>query len=185
MPRPILFANILLVAIVMTGIILVNFLPGTLGKKDRQLYGEGDFTLDMYGWENLKPNFSKIINTDIKTGLMKADAVIICNKWFPAAHTDFYVVMPLKKDLIAIGDTNDIHQYAWINTKRKTLQPGDDAYYIVPSNYYADVPANYASYFTTILPPQIIEQKRNGAVCRYFYIWRLQHFLAKKNPLLQ
>ena len=36
---------------------------------------------------------------------MKADAVIVCNKWFPAAHTDFYLALPLKKDLIAIGDT--------------------------------------------------------------------------------
>lgn len=185
MPFPILFANTLLAVIIITGIVLVNFLSGTLGKKDKQLYGEGDFTLDMYGWKSLNPDFTKIIKADIKAGLMKADAVIICNKWFPAAHTDFYVAMPLKKDLIAIGDTNDIHQYAWINTKRKTLQPSDDAYCIIPSNYYTDVQASYAAYFTTILPPQIIEQKRNGIVCRYFYIWRLQHYITKQNPLSQ
>jgi hypothetical protein len=185
MPRPILLASALLAVIIMAGIILINFLPGTLGKKDKKLCGEGDFTLDMYGWRKLAPDFAKIIITDINDGLMKPDAVIICNKWFPAAHTDFYVAMPLKKDLVAIGDTNDIHQYAWINTKRKILKPGDDAYCIVPSNYYVDVQANYATYFKTILPPQIIEQKRNGAVCRYFYIWRLQHFLAKQNPLLK
>jgi hypothetical protein len=65
------------------------------------------------------------------------------------------------------------------------LQPGDDAYCIVPSNYYTDVQANYAAYFTTILPPQILEQKRNGTVCRYFYVWRLQHFITKQNPLSQ
>ena len=184
MPRPILFANTLLAVIVISGILLVNFFPGTLGKKDKPLYGEGDFTLDMYGWRKFVPDFSKIVETDIKAGLMKPDAVIISNKWFPAAHTDFYVAMPLKKDLVAIGDTNDIHQYAWINTQRKTLQTGDDAYCIVPSNYYTDVQSTYAAYFKTILPPQIIEQKRNGTVCRYFYIWRLQHFITKQNPLL-
>jgi hypothetical protein len=185
MPRPILFANVLLTVIITSGILLVNFFPGTLGKKDKQLYGEGDFTLDMYGWKNLKPDLIKIIEADIKNGLMKPGAVIIGNKWFPAAHTDFYVAMPLKKDLIAIGDTNEIHQYAWINSKRKILQPGDDAYCITPSNYNADVKDIYAPNFTTILPPQIIEQKRNGTVCRYFYIWRLLHFKQKQNPLLK
>jgi len=87
--------------------------------------------------------------------------------------------MPLHKDLIAIGDTNDIHQYAWINQTRKKLLPGDDAYCIVPSNYNTDVKTIYASYFTTILPPQIIEQKRNGTMCRYFYIWRLKQYIKK------
>jgi hypothetical protein len=185
MPRPILFANALLAAIIITGMALVNFLPGTLGKKDKTLYGEGDFTLDMYGWKKSVPDFSKIIDGDIKNGLVKPGAVIICNKWFPAAHIDFYVALPLHKDLVAIGDTNDIHQYAWINTQRKTLQPGDDAYCIVPSNYYADVQKIYAAHFATILSPQIIEQKRNGMVCRYFYLWRLKHFIQKQNPLLQ
>jgi hypothetical protein len=131
----------------------------------------------------LQYSFKTIIENDVKTGLMKADAVIIGNKWFPAAHKDFYVAMPLKKDFIAIGDTNEIHQYAWINTQRKKLQPGDDAYCIVPSNYNTDVQAFYGENFTTILPPQVIEQKRNGNVCRYFYIWRLLHF--KQNPLLK
>lgn len=185
MPRPILFANALLTVIIISGIMLVNFLPGTLGKKDKQLYGEGDFTLDMFGWKSLKPDFSKIIEADIKNGLMKPGAVIIGNKWFPTANIDFYVAMPLKKDFIAIGDTNEIHQYAWINTQRKKLQPGDDAYCIVPSNYNTDVQAFYGENFTTILPPQVIEQKRNGTVCRHFYIWRLLHFKQKQNPLFK
>jgi Dolichyl-phosphate-mannose-protein mannosyltransferase len=182
MPRPVWFAITLLAVIITAGVLLVNFFPGTLGKKEKQWYGEGDFTLDMYGWSNLKAEVLKIIDADSKAGLMKTDAVIISNKWFPAAHTDFYVAMPLNKALVAIGDTNEIHQYAWINTQRKTLQPGDDAYCIVPSNYYADAKNIYAADFSTILGPQIIEQKRNGTVCRYFYIWRMKHFIPKQNP---
>lgn len=176
MPKPLLLATALLILIVTSGVVAVNFLPGTLGKKDTAVFGEGDFTLDMYGWNDLKVEMKKIIDADAKTGFMKSDAAIICNKWFPAAHIDLYVAMPLHKDVIAIGDTNDIHQYAWINAKRKPLLQGDDAYCIVPSNYYVDVKTIYAAYFTTILPPQIIEQKRGGTLCRYFYIWRLKHY---------
>jgi len=183
MPQPLLIATALITILIITGIILINFVPGTLGKKDNPVLGEGDFTLDMYGWNDLKKKFAKIIESDLQSGIMKKDAVIICNKWFPASHIDYYVAIPLKKDLIAVGDTNDIHQYAWINKERKDLQAGDDAYCIVPSNYYIDVKKIYAPYFSAVLPIQVIEQKRNGTICHIFYIWRLQHFIAKQNPL--
>ncbi|MGG9961813.1 ArnT family glycosyltransferase [Ferruginibacter sp. SUN106] len=179
MPGPLLFANALLAVVITGGVLLVNFFPGTLGKRDAAIFGEGDFTLDMYGWNTIKKNVKKIVDTDIKNGVMKKDAVIISNKWFPLSHVDFYVAMPLEKDVVAIGDTNDIHQYAWINTKRKMMQQGDDAYCIVPSNYEIDVKAVYGKSFSVILPPQIIEQKRNGTLCRYIYVWRLKNFITK------
>jgi len=179
LPTPVLLANILLAVIMIAGITSIHFLPGTLGKKEKDNFGEGDFTLDLYGWKDIKRSVENIVAADIKNGLMKADAVIICNKWFPAAHTDFYIALPLQKDLVAIGDTTDIHQYAWINTQRKKLQAGDDAYCIVSSNYNLDVKNIYSSYFSNISPPQIVEQKRNGSLCRNFYIWRLKNYIAK------
>lgn len=179
MPRSLLAACLLQLIVITTGILVINFFPGTLGKKDKLLTGEGDFTLDMFGWDKFKDDFKKIIQTDLQNGSMKNDAVIVSNKWFPAAHVDFYVAMPVKKDLVALGDTNDIHQYAWINTERKKLQPGDDAYCIVPSDNYVDATQLYNRYFASILPPEIIEQRRNGIVCRRFYIWRMKNFIEK------
>jgi hypothetical protein len=181
-PRPLLIATALLVIIITAGICGINFIPGTLGKKEKLLLGDGDFTLDMYGWSNLKKDVGKILHKDLQTNTMAKDAVIISNKWFPAAHIDYYVAMPLQKDVIAIGDTGDIHQYAWINDKRKILQAGDDAYCIVPSNNYIDVKAMYAAYFATVLDVEVIEQKRNGKACNYFYIWRLKNYIANKTP---
>jgi 4-amino-4-deoxy-L-arabinose transferase-like glycosyltransferase len=178
-PKPLFIATALLATTITAGIIVINFMPGTLGKKDKTFLGDGDFTLDMYGWNNLKKEVQQILQQDLQTGTMAKDAVIISNKWFPAAHIDYYVAMPLQKDVIAIGDTGDIHQYAWINNKRKILQAGDDAYCIAPSNNYVDVKAVYAAYFATILKAEIIEQKRNGTVCRRFYIWRLKNFIVK------
>ncbi len=176
-PKPLQYAIGLLIGIIIGGIILVNFYPGTTGKKEILFLGEGDFTLDMYGWKSIKEPIKKIIQKDILTGEMKSDASIVCNKWFPAAHIDKYIAMPLHKNFMAIGDTNDIHQYAWINNNRKKLKTGDDAYCIVPSNNYEDVRILYKKYFKTILPPIIIEQKRNGIICRYFYVWRLKSYL--------
>lgn len=162
--------------IITAGILLINFYPGTFGKKDSLLLGEGDFTLDMYGWKNLKPAVEKIIQRNEQTGLMKKDAVIISNKWFPASHIDYYIALPLKKDLIAIGDTTDIHQYAWINKQRKKLSPGDDAYCIVPSENYMDVHTSFNHLFSSIPAADTILQKRSGKVCRQLYVYRLKNY---------
>jgi hypothetical protein len=176
MPRPILAANILLLLIITAGILFIRFFPGTIGKKDPLLLGDGDATLDMIGWKEFGKNFQHQVQVDVLSGTMKKDAVIISDKWFPAAHIDQYVAMPMQKDLIAIGDTNDIHQYAWINRERKQLKAGDDAYCIVPSNEYRDIKNIYVNSFKRVLPPQIIEQRRSGKVCRRFYIYRLKNF---------
>lgn len=177
--KPVEIAIAMLLSIIATGILLINYYPGTLGKKDKAFLGEGDFTLDMYGWDKLRSSISKLVQDDMQSGRMKSNSVIISNKWFPAAHIDYYVAMPLKKDLVAIGDTSDIHQYAWINQQRQTLQGGDDAYCIIPSNIYFDVDKTYGALFTIVDPPKIIDQERNGKLCRRFYVYRLRGYLNK------
>ena len=185
MPKTLLAAGAFQLLVITAGILLVNFMPGTLGKKENKYLGDGDFTLDMYGWKSLKTTFKKTVESDIQSGVMKKDAFIISNKWFPASHLDYYIAIPLQKELLAIGDTNDIHQYAWINNERSKLRTGDDAYCIVPSNNYFNPQELYAGSFTTILSPQIIEQKRNGKICRYFYIWRMKNFIINQNPRIK
>lgn len=182
LPKPVWIATALLLAVITVGLPLIHFTPGTLGKKEITQLGEGDFTLDMYGWKNLRQEFEQITKEDVQNGRMQPDAAIITNKWFPAAHIDYYVAIPLKRTLLALGDTNDIHQYVWLNEKRKGLQKGDDAYCIVPSNYYIDAAAVYGNRFGEVMPPSIIQQKRNGAVCRQFYIWRFKNY--KSDTLL-
>ena len=180
MPKPLLAACGFQLLVIVAGVILINFMPGSLGnKKEKIKFGEGDFTLDMYGWKRFKNDFDKLVKADLQTGTMKPHAVIISNKWFPASHIDYYVAMSIQKDLIAMGDTNDIHQYAWINNERKKMKPGDDAYCIVPSNNYIDAAALYSGLFKTVIPPQVIEQKRSGKTSRYFYIWRMKDYLNK------
>ncbi len=179
LPKPIGIGMALLATVITGGVLLIHFFPGTLGKKDKAILGEGDFTLDMYGWSSLKTVFQKIASEDAQSGLMKKDAVIISNRWFTAAHLDYYVAMPLKTTLVAIGDTTDIHQYAWLNNKRSMLRTGDDAYCIVPSESYFEVRKTYASLFKTILPPTPIEQQRNGKTCRIVYVFKLKGYDQK------
>ncbi len=160
-----------------SAVMCINYFPGTLGGKTKPNYGDGDFTLDMYGWRDLKNSFQKIIKDDIKKGVMKQPNNIISTQWFTAAHLDYYVAMPSNFNLIALGDTSEIHQYAWINNARPQLQYGDDAYCILTSNNNIDIRLALFKYFRYVDSPISVEQKRSNMVCRTIYIWRLHHFM--------
>lgn len=82
LPKPFVIATVLLAIIIAAGVWVIHFFPGTLGKKDTVVLGDGDFTLDMYGWRDVKAAFRKIVEKDEQTGVMKTGAVIISNKWF-------------------------------------------------------------------------------------------------------
>ncbi len=181
MPMPIRLALFFLSFIITAGVVAINFYPGTIGKKTEHSFGDGDFTLDMYGWQTIKNDFEKIVQKDKQAGYMNEHTVIVSNKWFPAAHIDYYIALPLKMDLAAIGDTNEIHQYAWLNRQRKQLAKGDNAYCIVPSENDLNVKEYYAPYFEMVSDPVIIEQKRMGGICRRVSIYYLRGYLENQS----
>lgn len=59
MPVPVFVSLFLVLFISVVGVIGINFYPGTLGSKNTNNFGDGDFTLDMYGWKNAKKELKK------------------------------------------------------------------------------------------------------------------------------
>jgi hypothetical protein len=177
-PKVILGAGTLLITIIFVGIVIINNYPGTLGDKNEPTLGKGDFTLDMYGWEQLRTQFSEISIADTKTGFDARH--IISNNWFPAAHFDYYIAMPLKLDLLALGPIDKIHQYEWLNTDRKSLKIGENAYAIVLSDQQSEPKISYGALFEQIYLSHTITIRRNNKACRKAYVYRLIHF--KGNP---
>lgn len=169
-------ASFLVLAALIIACLTINYLPATLGKKDAQNLGANDFTLDLYGWNDFKNAFSKLKEEDVRTHKMHADAVIISNKWFPAAHLDYYVASPLHMKLYAFGPMFDIHNFAWLNKQNGAIKKGTDGYYISPSNYSSTPDSNYIKHFEVIEPPVIIHQYRNNVAVRNFYIYRMKNF---------
>ena len=53
---------------------------------------------------------------------MQPNAIIISNKWFPAAHLDYYVAHPFNMRLYAFGPIFDIHNFAWLNKQNDTIK---------------------------------------------------------------
>jgi hypothetical protein len=60
LPTPITISLFFVLFISMAGIILINFYTGTLGSKSKNNIGDGDFTLDMYGWNTIKTDVNKL-----------------------------------------------------------------------------------------------------------------------------
>jgi len=160
--------------VILSGILVINHYPGTLGDRSTEKMGSGDFTLDMYGWKALRPEFEKIRNEDIRTGQMSANAPLLINNWFPGGHLYHYIAYPLGMRLLGVGPVNALHKFWWLNSINGTLDTGGDAYFIAPSNYFTDPTELHDLSFGIVKNPVRIAQKRNGRVARYWYIYRLK-----------
>jgi 4-amino-4-deoxy-L-arabinose transferase-like glycosyltransferase len=160
------------------GILIINYFPGTLSpQKAGDKTGDGDFTLDMYGWKKAGALIDSIYKRDVAQNAMPADAPIIVNKWFPAAHIDFYIASKTGQQTYALGNLFDIHEYYWYNKYKTGIKRGGAAYFIVPSNLYKqeDVEQLKKS-FDSVLSPEVIPVYRSGTIAKTYYVFRLKGY---------
>lgn len=171
-------AAVVITAAVACSVIAVNCYPGTIGKTTIVKYGDDDFTLDMYGWQDFGTAFQAWEKQVVEARQLPAGLPIVCNKWFPAAHIDYYIARQSSIPVIGVGLLNNLHHYAWLNRYRGQLNNGADALCIVPSNYPIDMKEAYGSYYTSVLPLKIFVSRRGGKVARFFRVYLLKGYLA-------
>ena len=170
--------------LILIAIIFVNRFPGTIGnKKGEETLGETDFTLDLYGWRDFGKQFSEYYKREVGAGHLQKDLKIVSNKWFPAAHIDYYVAPLIRSYVVGIGDINDLHHYDWLNKYRGAVMSGEDALCIIPSNYPDDALKIYGRDFTSVLPLTKFVQYRGGVICRYFFIYLLKNYIGHPDGL--
>jgi len=169
-PVGFILANGLLVFITAAGMAFVFLFPGTMGSKDERKKGERDITLDAYGWKELSATFDSIyFSTHSRNDT--PNAIILADKWYPAAHIEYYVAKPLGIPTVALGPVQDIHQYHWLNVQRGLPAGSRDIYIFSPSNYL--VQEKIFSYVNNIVPlkTDTVVQYRNKKVARKFYVY--------------
>lgn len=177
--------SFILISIASLGIVwLAKAAPFNLGSKNEASYGEYCPTLDISGWQNFAEQFNRLYQKDVEQSTMPKQAPIIINKWFPACQIELYVSQKTKQPVISWGKLEDIHKFAWLNKDRPTLEVGQSAYCIVPSNVPLDVNQTYGAYFKEINKPDTIPQMRGGKPVRYFYVYRLKNCLIKQPAML-
>lgn len=162
--------------LVLIAVLVIHVYPGTFGSQVKNEFGDDDFTLDLSGWSNFSDDFGKWLNEEETSGRLQKNLPIVSNKWFPAAHIEYYVARPLNRPVIGVGRVVDLHQYNWLNLERPTLQPGDSALCIIPSNYHMILHESYYRNFTSIDMVKVFYSYRGGKMSRYFTVYLLMGY---------
>ena len=174
----------LLGALIFGFLILVYILSRQLGSSKLENLGEYNPINDVTGWHHFSEQFEKLVLQDNKDTAMSPNAPILVNKWFPAGHILFYTATPLNLKVIAIGQLEDVHKFAWLNKAQEGLKLGEDAYCIVPSNLPSNPELLYGPYFEKMLAPDTIPIKMNGVLLRNFYVYRFKNCTLLPTPIL-
>lgn len=177
-PRVLKITLYVVAALLVATLLLVHTYPGTLGNHNKARFGENDFTLDLSGWRRFSAQFRPWLDEEEKAGRIPRGLPFVSNKWFPAAHVEYYVARKLNRPVIGIGWVVDIHQYAWLNQTRPPLREGDSALCIVPSNYPMVLDESYYKHFTSIETLKVFYNYRSGSMTRYFMVYLMKGYRA-------
>jgi len=171
------------VVIVVGFIGLVHVFPVQLGSKSQENLGEYNPINDVTGWMQFSAEFKTLVQQDT-SGVMQAKAPILVSKWFPAGHILFYTARPLQKQVIAVGALEDVHKFAWLNQDQPSLQIGQDAYFIQPSNLPFDPTQLILPYFEKMEKTDTIQIKQRELLLRNFYVYRFKNCQKIPAPIL-
>lgn len=130
--------------------------------------GRKDPIMDMYGWRQS----SKLIS-DYLLEHPDEKYPIISDKWFPAAHLDYYIAAPNNLNLYAIGDLKNIHKYYWINKIRPDISNENHFFYFTDSRNYRNPKDVYKEQFKDYKRLKEFPIVRNGKVVKYLFMYKL------------
>ena len=163
---------------------LVHVFPVQLGSKSPENLGEYNPINDVTGWNQFSADFKTLVHLDAQSGAMDSKVPILVSKWFPAGHILFYTARPIQKQVIAIGALEDVHKFAWLNQDQPSLQIGQDAHFIQPSNLPFDPADLILPYFEKMGKTDTIQIKARGVLLRNFYVYRFKNCQKIPAPIL-
>jgi hypothetical protein len=167
----------LLAPLIVAAAITIQFAPAAFGRDEPETRrGEGDATMDMFGWRQVRAGVETVLRRDQDAGVMSSDAAILSFRWFPAAHIDYYVGTPLGRRVLVAGRLDQAHKYYWINRARGGLTVGDDAYHVAVSNWFEEPEVAFGRLFATIEEPDTIQVWRSGVHVRNALVYRMRGY---------
>lgn len=173
-------AFIILLITLSSSQILTGFIPSEEFGKETAGKGSTDYSLELYGWRQLRKEFIPLAGKYEKEGLMQANAPIVSYRWFPAANYSYYAARGTDRYVMAAGDTSEIHKYVWINQLYGGFRLNSDAWYITSSRDFRTPRSLSKLYFEKVLPPDTINIMRMGKPAYSFYVYRLKNLQSKR-----
>ena len=159
---------------------VVKLYPGTYGSHNKEDYGRGDITLDMYGWRKASAQFDSLYKDDVSKNKMPVNATMVTSHWW-GAHVEYYFARPLRLEMIGLGNPQHLNEYLWTNKWRKNEVDLNNAYCIIPVDDKYSVPSDF---FQTQELALVIDVNRNGRLAHEFLVYRLRG-LRKEVPIVK
>ncbi len=170
--QKIFLGNFIYTLFIYVGLIYcVQYYAGTFSKAAAPFIGQGDISLDAYGWQQGGKKFKEIYYANCDSN-KKYSLPIVSNTWW-GAHDEYYFAKPLKIPVIGLGSIKEIHQYHWLNKANVANVNLDTSFAIVHSYDYYDAKKIYAKYYRTIDCINTITIYRNRKLAYHFYIYKL------------
>ncbi|CAM1344668.1 ArnT family glycosyltransferase [Tenacibaculum amylolyticum] len=154
--------------LLLLAVLVINkgvFLPENYSSEKEKL-GRKDALMDMYGWKQASEKLTKAF---IENDLLNTP--IISNRWYPAAHIDYYIARPNQMNVYGVGELNDIHKYYWINNEKPSLK--DTVLYITDSRNYQSPELLFGKEYPIISKITTVPITRNGIIVKYVFLYKL------------
>ncbi len=139
-----------------------------------------DYSLEVYGWRQLRKEFIPLADKYEKEGKMPENSPIVSYRWFPAANFDYYAARGTGRYVMATGDTASIHKYVWTNQRHGGFRLNSDAWYITSSRDFRHPCTINTLYYNYISQPDTISILRMGNPVYYFYVYRMKDLQMKR-----
>lgn len=181
MPGSVLASLLVLILVITVGVTQIYTGLISLKQKDESIANEGisDISLQVYGWRQLSKEFNTIRRNAEVNNRIEKNAPIISYRWFPAANLHYYLAWPGNLKMLAIGNLEQIHHYAWINEEEGGFKLNSDAWFITSSREYRRPNSFSNAYFRQISEPDTVMITRSGKPAYYFLVYQMRDMQVK------
>ncbi len=100
--------------------------------------GRNDFTLDMYGWEQLSNEFEKLYSKRLLACSDQEKAAFVVDKWFPGGHIQFYLGQRMNWPTYGVGELEQLHQFVYFNESLPDIEQVDKLFYVTTSHFFTN-----------------------------------------------
>jgi hypothetical protein len=130
-------------------------------------------TEPLTGWSEAVKHFDSIYMADVKTGISSHRSPLVCNRW-QSAQVDYYFCGKGNKQMIGLGELNNLHEYVWMNGERKDQVDLSSAYFV--SAEVVNAHELFERYYKNIDSLPTITIDRGYRPDLTFYVYRLTGF---------
>jgi 4-amino-4-deoxy-L-arabinose transferase-like glycosyltransferase len=170
-PASLKWSTAVFTLVLMSWPVVIHYYPGTYGTKQNQAIGQGDVTLDRYGWKQSGESFARMYQDEVANGMSPATPVI-CPTWW-GSHVEYYFGRPANATVIGLGTVQSLHHYAWLNAKRLPGVDMDTAYCIVSSIEDTTTATSISHFYRQKELAATIPVYRGGKPASNFYVYKL------------